>query len=169
MTKRKGSGEESGFGGVFKGLADLIEKLGDLADKGEALKQGEGELRHRDVKGVYGFSVKVGLGDKGDKEVKVEPFGNVRRDDKTGETVVQEMREPVVDVFEEKDHTLVVCEMPGISTKDVTLTVKDDLLTIYAEKRDKKYRKEILLPQNYPQEKMKMTCNNGILEIKCVN
>ena len=27
MTKRKGSGEESGFGGVFKGLADLIEKL----------------------------------------------------------------------------------------------------------------------------------------------
>ena len=55
MTKRKGSGEESGFGGVFKGLADLIEKLGDLADKGEALKQGEGELRHRDVKGVYGF------------------------------------------------------------------------------------------------------------------
>jgi hypothetical protein len=38
MTKRKGSGEESGFGGVFKGLADLIEKLGDLAEKGEKLK-----------------------------------------------------------------------------------------------------------------------------------
>ena len=168
MTKRKGSGEESGFGGVFKGLADLIEKLGDLADKGEQLKKGEGEIHHRDVKGVYGFSVKVGLGDKGDKEVKVEPFGNVRRDDKTGETVVQEIREPVVDVFEEKDHTLVVAEMPGVSTKDVTLTVKDDLLTIYAEKRDKKYRKEILLPRSYPQEKMKMTCNNGILEIKCV-
>ncbi len=98
----------------------------------------------------------------------MEPFGNVRRDEKSGETVVQEIREPVVDVFEEKDHTLVVAEMPGISTKDVTLTVKDDLLTIYAEKRDKKYRKEILLPRSYPREKMKMTCNNGILEIKCV-
>lgn len=35
MTKKKGSGEVSGFGGVFKGLADLIEKLGDLAEKGE--------------------------------------------------------------------------------------------------------------------------------------
>jgi len=168
MTKRKGGSEESGFGGVFKGLADLIEKLGDLADKGESLKQGAGELHHRDVKGVYGFSVKVGLGDKGEKEVKVEPFGNVRRDEKSGETVVQEIREPVVDVFEEKDHALVVAEMPGVSTKDVTLTVKDDLLTIYAEKRDKKYRKEILLPRSYPQEKMKMSCNNGILEIKCV-
>ena len=167
MTKTKGSGEVSGFGGVFKGLADLIEKLGDLADKGEQLKK-SGEIHHQDVKGVYGFSVKVGLGDKGDKEVKVEPFGNVHRDEKSGETVVQEIREPVVDVFEEKDHTLVVAEMPGVSTKDVTLTVKDDLLTIYAEKRDKKYRKEILLPRSYPQEKMKMSCNNGILEIKCV-
>jgi len=167
MTKKKGSGEVSGFGGVFKGLADLIEKLGDLADKGEALK-GSGEFQQQGVKGVYGFTVKTGLGDRGDREMKVEPFGNVHRDARTGETVVQEIREPVVDVFEEKDHTLVVAEMPGVSTKDVTLTVKDDLLTIYAEKRDKKYRKEILLPRSYPQEKMKMSCNNGILEIKCV-
>ena len=166
MTKRK-SGKEAGFGGVFKGLADLIEKLGDLAEKGENLKK-SGEIQQRDLKGVYGFSVKVGLGDKGDKEVKVEPFGNVRKDESSGETVVQEIREPVVDVFEEKDHALVVAEMPGISTKDVRLEVKDDLLTIHAEKRDKKYRKEILLPRSYPREKMKVSCNNGILEIKCV-
>ena len=168
MTKKKeSSGGEMSFGGVFKGLADLIEKLGDLAEKGERLKK-SGEFQHRDVKGVYGFSVKMGLGDKGEHEVKVEPFGNVRRNARSGETVVQEIREPVVDVFEEKDHTLVVAEMPGISTKDVQLTVKDDLLTIYAEKKDKKYRKEILLPHSYPREKMKMSCNNGILEIKCV-
>ena len=168
MTKKKkDSGGEVGFGGIFKGVADLIEKLGDLAEKGEHLKR-SGEFQHRDVKGVYGFSVKVGMGDKGEQEVKVEPFGNVRRNAKSGETVVQEIREPVVDVFEEKDHTLVVAEMPGISTKDVQLTVKDDLLTIYAEKKDKKFRKEVLLPRNYPREKMKMSCNNGILEIKCV-
>ncbi|MBM4275940.1 MAG: Hsp20/alpha crystallin family protein [Deltaproteobacteria bacterium] len=166
MTKKKESGGEIGFGGLFKGLADLIEKLGELAEKGEQLKK-SGEFQHRDVKGVYGFSVKMGLGEKGDHEVKVEPFGNVRRDEKSGETVVQEIREPVVDVFEEKDHTLVVAEMPGISTGDVHLEVKDDLLTIYAEKKDKKYRKEILLPRNYPLEKMKMSCNNGILKIRC--
>lgn len=167
MTKKRGSGTDAGFGGVFRGLADLIEKLGDLAEKGEHLKK-SGEFHHRDVKGVYGFSVKMGLGEKGDQEVKVEPFGNLRRDRQSGETVVQEIREPVVDVFEEKDHTLVVAEMPGISTRDVRLEVKEDLLTIYAEKKDKKYRKEILLPRNYPPEKMKMSCNNGILEIKCV-
>jgi len=166
MTKRKKAEEETGFGGIFKGLADLIEKLGDLAETGERLKK-SGEFQQKDVKGVYGFSVKVGLGDKGDKEVKVEPFGNVRKDAESGETVVQEIREPVVDVFEEQDHTLVVAEMPGISAADVRLEVKDDLLAIYAEHQDKKYRKEILLPRSYPREKMKVSCNNGILEIRC--
>jgi HSP20 family protein len=167
MTKRKKPGEGSGFGGIFKGLADLIEKLGELAEKGEHLKKA-GEFKQKDMKGVYGFSVKVGLGEQGDKEVRVEPFGNVRKDAKTGETVVQEVRQPVVDLFEEKDHILVVAEMPGISAKDVRLEVQDDLLTIYAEKKDKKYRKEILLPRSYPKEKMKVSCNNGILEIKCL-
>lgn len=166
MTKRKKPGEGIGFGGVFKGLADLIEKLGDLAEKGEQLKK-SGEFQQKDLKGVYGFSVKVGLGEKGEKGVKVEPFGNVRRDARTGETTVQEIREPIVDVFEEKDHILIVGELPGISTKDVRLEVQDDLLTIYAEKKDKKYRKEILLPRSYPKEKMEVSCNNGILEIKC--
>jgi HSP20 family protein len=166
MTKRKKTEEGGGIGGIFGGLADLIEKLGDLAEKGEKLKK-SGEFGEKDVKGVYGFSVKWGLGEKGAKEVKVEPFGNVRRDEKSGETVVQEIREPVVDVFEEEDYTLVVAEMPGISAKDVRLEVKDDLLTIYAEKQDKKYSKEILLPRSYPREKMKVSCNNGILEIKC--
>jgi HSP20 family protein len=173
MTKRKDreftEEANSSFGGIFKGLADLIDKLGDLAEKGEELrKAGEFQGESKDIKGVYGFSVKVGLGEKGEKGIKVEPFGNVRKDARSGETKVQEIREPVVDVFEEKGYTLVVAEIPGISADDVQLSVQDDLLTIYAEKADKKYRKEILLPRSYPREKMTITCNNGILEIKCV-
>jgi HSP20 family protein len=171
MTNRKVKGGESGysFGGIFKGLADLVEKLGELADKGETLsKSGEIRGESKDLKGVYGFTVKVGLGDKGDKEFKVEPFGNVRQDADSGETTVQEIREPVVDVFEEKGYTLVVAEIPGVSLKEVRLDVKDDLLTIHAARGDKKYRKEILLPRAYPRDRMKVSCNNGILEIKCV-
>ncbi len=60
--------------------------------------------------------------------------------------MVQEVREPVVDIFEEEDHVLVVAEMPGVSPEDVKITVEDDLLTISAERGDKKYRKEVLLP-----------------------
>ena len=70
----------------------------------------------------------------------------------TGQPVVEEIREPVVDLFEEKDHLLIVAEMPGISAADVQLEVKDDVLTIMAAKGDKKYRKEVLLPGSYPKE-----------------
>ncbi|HUT04002.1 MAG TPA: Hsp20/alpha crystallin family protein [bacterium] len=164
MSDKKSGG---GFGGILGGFADLVDKLGELAEKGERLSRtGEIDFKRKgkDLKGVYGFSVKVGLG--GD-EVKIEPFGNIRRDKESGEAVVQEIREPIADVFEEKDHTLVVVEMPGISEDDVQIDVKDDLLTLYAEHGEKKYRKEVLMPKSYPKEKMCISCNNGILEIKC--
>jgi HSP20 family protein len=156
------------FDGILKGLGDLVKNLGELAEKGERLSK-TGEFRglggEKNLKGVYGFSVKVG--GLGGEEVKVEPFGNLRRDEESGETVVQEVREPVVDIFEEDDHTLIVAEMPGIRKSDVRLDVKDDLLTVHAEHGDKKYRKEILLPKSYPSEKMVVSCNNGIVKIKC--
>ena len=57
--------------------------------------------------------------------------------------------------------------MPGTGAKDVQIEVKDDLLTINAKRGDKRYRKEVLLPRAYPREKMEVSCNNGILEIKC--
>ncbi|MBN2208057.1 MAG: Hsp20/alpha crystallin family protein [Candidatus Coatesbacteria bacterium] len=159
--------KSGGFEWLLGGFSDLVEKLGELAEKGEQLSQtGEIDFKQKgkSLKGLYGFSVKVGLG--GD-EVKIEPFGNIRKDKETGEAVVQEIREPVADVFEEKDYTLIVVEMPGISENDVQIEVKDDLLTLYAEDGEKKYRKEILMPKSYPKEKMRTSCNNGILEIKC--
>jgi HSP20 family protein len=73
----------------------------------------------------------------------------------------------VVDVFEEEDHVLVVAEMPGVSVEDVKITVEDDLLTISAERGDKKYRKEVLLPASSTRKKTQVTCNNGVVEIKC--
>lgn len=161
-----GVGLDIGVGGILKGLANLVERLGELAETGEELSRtGEIHGSGKGVKGIYGFTVKVGLGDE---KARVEPFGNIRKDQKTGQTVVQEIREPVVDVFDEEDHTLVVAEIPGISAKDVQLDVKDDLLTIDAARGDKKYRKEVLLPGTFPREKMLVSCNNGILEIKCV-
>ena len=164
MSEKK---EGLGFAGILKGVTDLVGKLGELADKGEELsKSGTIDFggKEKDMKGVYGFSVKVGLGGDG---VKVEPFGNIRKDEVSGEPAVQEISEPVVDLFEEKDHILIVAEMPGISTADVQLDVEDDLLILYAEKGEKKYRKEILLPKSYSREKMQITANNGIVEIKC--
>ena len=163
-----GAGAEAGFGGILRGLGGLVEKLAELADAGSELSR-SGEIRGpgtgKEVRGIYGFTVKVGLGGEG---VKVEPFGNIRRDRDSGQPVVEEIREPAVDVFEESDHTLVVAEMPGIGAEDVRLDAQDDVLTILAENGAKKYRKEVLPPGRFPREKMQISCANGVVEIRCV-
>ncbi len=153
-----------GLGGFLGGLATLLEKLGELAEKREELhKSGEFRDSQGKVRGVYGVSIRTGLGDQG---VKVEPFGNVRKDEQTGKTVVAEVREPLVDIFEEPGYVLVVAEMPGISEGAFHLEVKDDVLTISATQGDMKYRKEVLLPAAFTPAQMSPTCRNGILEVK---
>ena len=166
--RRKGSQEEGflGLGGFLGGLSTLLEKLGELAEKGgEIRKSGEigGEGSAGKVRGVYGFTIKTGLAGEG---VKVEPFGNVHRDRETGQAIVQEVHEPVVDLFEEKDHVLVVAEMPGVAEEDVHLELKDDILIVVAAKGEKKYRKEVLLPATFGVKKMTYTCRNGVLEVR---
>ena len=154
-----------GLGGILKGLTDLVEKLDDLAESGgELSKTGELLGKNQQVKGIYGFTVKVGLGD--DKP-RVEPFGNIHKDTQSGNTVVQEVREPVVDVFEEKDHVLVIAEMPGISAGDVHVEIDGDLLTLSAARGDKKYHKEVQLPESSSRDNAQVSCNNGVVEIKC--
>jgi HSP20 family protein len=158
------NGIGGGLGGILKGLGDLVEKLGDLEKQGEISKTGSINGPGEQLRGIYGFTVKVGLGDQGPR---IEPFGNIRRDADSGRTEVQEVREPMVDVFEEEDHLLVLAELPGVGKDDIKVDVKDDVLTITAERGDKKYRKEVLLPYCVPKSKMQVTCNNGVLEIKC--
>ena len=170
MSKKKPNknAEEGlmGLGGFLGGLGTLIEKLGEMAEHGDELHK-TGEIRSSDpdgkVRGVYGFSVKVGLGDQ---ETKIEPFGNIHKDKQTGKTVVDEIREPLVDVFEEQDHVLVVAELPGIGEEDVHVELEDDIVTLFAEHGDKKYRKEVLLPQAFSADKMSRSCRNGVVEIK---
>jgi HSP20 family protein len=167
--KRTKKGEEAGGGieGIFRGLSDLVERLSDLAEKGEQLsKSGEFQWEggKKEGKGIFGFSVKVGLGGE---EVEVRPFGNIGKDKATGKSVVREIREPLVDVFEEEDHVLIVAEMPGIEAEDVQLDLVDDVLTLSAQRGNKKYRKEILLPGTFRKDQISVSCKHGIVEIKC--
>jgi HSP20 family protein len=170
MAKKRAQGdgsrhESEGASGFVKGLTELVEKLGELAETGrEFARSGEFHTGSSDVKGVYGINVRVGLGGK---PVQVEPFGNLRFDTRSKVPVVQEVREPVVDVLEEADHLLVVAEMPGIGAEDVKIELNDDVLTISAKGRGKKYYKEVLLPRVCQKEKMIVSCNTGIVEVKC--
>ena len=163
------AGGENRFGRILSGLTDIAEKLNEISEKGETVtKKGEFTFPSKKggVKGVYGFSLKTGLGGK-DDAIKVEPFGNIRKDKKTGEAVVQEIHEPLIDVFEDEDATTLIAEMPGVGTGDIKIDVRDDVLTISADKGEKKYRKEVLLSHSPAKDRIKVTCNNGIVTIRC--
>ena len=74
MSNKDGEfGRKGSLEGMLKGFTDILEKLGELAEKGEQLSRTEKihfKNGEKGLKGVYGFSIKVGLGDEG---VKVEP------------------------------------------------------------------------------------------------
>lgn len=165
-----GKAVSDAFSGILGGLTEIIERLGEIAEKGGEISRGgeftvDTNLKDKEFKGVYGFSIKTGIG--GQKPT-VEPFGNIRKDKATGRTIVEEVREPIVDVFEEEDHVLVVAEMPGIEAEGIDVDIQDDILTISAEKGRKKYRKEVLLPKVCDKDRISISGNNGIVEIKCM-
>ena len=150
-----------GFGEVFKGLGNFLDLLGQMAEKGESEIRRTGEVRGpRGARGVYGFSVKMG----GGGTPVVERFGNIRSTERGPE--VSEVREPLADVFDEGDHILVVVELPGVAEADIRIEAKDDILTLSAEGRERRYAKEILLPAPVDPASARQSYQNGVLEVR---
>jgi HSP20 family protein len=152
-----------GLGGLFKGIEKLIDLAAELKEAGgEIRKEGEIDLTRlkEGMKGVYGFSIKTAVGGK----PVVETFGNIK---KTPEgPVVEEEREPLTDVFDEKDEVVVIAEIPGVSEDGISVDLKGDILEISAVGKNRKYRKEVLLPVQVKKETLSYTFKNGILEVR---
>lgn len=152
-----------GLGGLFQGIENLLDLAAKLKESGgEINKEGEIDLSHlkKGMKGVFGFSVKTAVGGT----PVVESFGNVKNTAKG--PVVEEVREPITDVFNEAQEIRIYAEMPGVNKEDIQLDLKEDLLEISAESGDRKYRKEVLLPAKVKPETLVSSYNNGILEIR---
>jgi HSP20 family protein len=154
------------LGGLLGGLGGFIEKLGELAEAGEELaKSGEFQDASGKIRGIYGINVKTALGESGQTELKVEPFGNVRRgtaDRPKGEDI----REPLVDIHEEDDYVLVLVELPGVAKENVSLEVADGQLKLSATRGKTTYRSELDLPESCKGETMSWECSNGILQAR---
>lgn len=168
--KNGGMDFDFGLGGLFKGLGSLIDSATKLAEKGEELsKTGEIDFSGldkikglKDLKGVYGIRVRT----LADGRPSVQPFGNIKKTPRG--PVVEEVREPIVDVFDESEGIHIVAEMPGVDEKDIRLEINGDILNIAAEGENRKYQKEVLLSRQGKSEDMTWTYKNGILEIRIV-
>ncbi|MEI6888009.1 MAG: Hsp20/alpha crystallin family protein [Bacteroidales bacterium] len=167
MENDKDKKDEAGFelfglGGLFKGIEKLVDLAGKLEEKGGMSKEGEINFDHikKGMKGVYGFTINTA----GGGSPKVETFGNIK---KTPEgPKVDEEREPITDLFDEKNELVIIAEMPGIEETDIKIDLKEDILEISAISKTRSYRKEMLLPVKASKQNLKHKFTNGILEIR---
>ena len=151
------------LGGFINGIEKLVDLAEELKDSGgELKKEGEIDLGHlkEGMKGVFGFSIKTMAGGK----PIVESFGNIKKTPQ-GPTV-EEVREPMTDVFDEKEEIRIYSEMPGVNEADIKFDLKGDILDISAQSGDRKYHKEILLPLQVKKEALSYTYKNGVLEVR---
>jgi HSP20 family protein len=88
---------------------------------------------------------------------------------------------PHTDIYEEKYELVVKTELPGISEKELEVTLEGDVLTIKAEKKDEvtedttqhtreryygRYVRSIYLPAKVNSEKVSASLENGVLELR---
>ena len=152
-----------GLGGLFKGIENLIDLAAKLKESGGQInREGEVDLSHlkEGMKGVFGFSVNTAVGG----EPVVESFGNIKQT--PAGPAVEEVREPLTDVFDEEREIKVFAEMPGVRAEDIRLDLKDDILDIRAESGKRKYHKEVLLPAPVNPKTLTFRYSNGILEVE---
>ena len=89
---------------------------------------------------------------------------------------------PMVDTYEKDDAIVVNAELPGVNKEDISVDVKNNILTISGERKheedvneDNYFRKErfygkfqrsFTLPDNVDSEKVDAVYKDGVLEVK---
>ena len=155
-----------GVGGIIGSVIDLASGLTDMVDWSKLDADTLAELRRASQtragarpRGVYGFSV----GSLGGIP-RVRPFGNIRRTEKG--PIIDEVREPLIDVFDEGDAVSIVVELPGVEEKDIQTEVIGDTLKLTTATKGRTYAKEIDLPCAVEEGKLESFYKNGVLEIR---
>lgn len=168
ITKGLGNVDLS-LGTLSKGLGGFMDLVSDMMEEGvtEVRRGGEISGLGKRVHGMYGFKVSTMPGGKhgGGKHsrgLKRTTICHRKRIDCSKITD----SEPLIEVFEEGDHVNVIAEIPGLSEAEIKTKVKDGVLSISTDSKDKKYTKEIPLPELTDSKPVKKSYKNGILKLK---
>jgi HSP20 family protein len=114
---------------------------------------------------VYGYSMTIGP----DGKPKVREFGNIKSP--VGEMGSFEQpslsaeREPLIDISSTDNEVKIVAEMPGISKEKIKVNAYDNNVEIKSDDPNRKYHKQIEVPEDIDIESARSNYNNGVLEI----
>jgi HSP20 family protein len=113
----------------------------------------------------YYYGYQITMGPEGKPHIR--EFGNVRPSTK-GLVEQSTIRQPLVDTsINEKENVMIItAEMPGITKEDAKVTIDEALVTIHAEKGNKKYHTELPINKELDADSTKASYINGILELR---
>lgn len=148
---------EGVVGQLIPGLGGIVKALEKSSPEfRKRIAETDAEIKHRIETGwnskpriEYGISIKPLVSER-----KVTPI-------KEEEKAEEPEREPLIDVFEEKDYISVIAELPGIEEKDIGTKMTGNTLEISAGK----HSRTIKLP-SVPKSIIERTYRHGILQLK---
>jgi len=150
------------FEDIFHDVDDFYKKLTkkmfkEMEDIEEALRsgklEGEWDIKPIEEPGVKGYVARgrFPLGNKSAPKTLTLP-----------EQIKDEVREPLTDVFEDKDNVKLYMELPGVEKDDIQLNITDG----HAEIKAKNFFKAIDLPtKDVVSDKAVANYKNGVLEV----
>jgi HSP20 family protein len=126
--------------------------------------------------------------------VKYNPFGELRSiqeqmnrlldlawQKETGEELKEGLWQPPVDIYEDSESVVIKAELPDIDQKDIEVKIEDNTLTLRGERKQEKdlkkenyhrieryygtFQRSFALPHTINQEKVKASCERGVLTI----
>lgn len=139
----------------LNGLQKWIELASEIENK-EVRREGKIEGLPKKLQGVYGINISTLVNNKS----VAKNLGNNK------ETPLdKEVREPLVDIFDEEDSIVVIAEIPGVTEQGIKIEIKEQILELSALGQEKNYYSNIILPSQVIPSSMKSSHNNEVLKI----
>jgi HSP20 family protein len=166
----------SDFDAEFERMRRYMDRMMQAAMRGGLARDGPNRPF------IYGFSMRTGP----DGRPVFQEFGNTRNVKRvTGpgqsacpavgegqEGPVRDQggpeyggREPLTDVIDCGETLAVTVELPGVERDDIELEISNDTLTIRVDTDERRYYKEVDLPEAVEEDTTKASYKNGVLDV----
>ena len=156
-----------GFKAILTSLIKIVDKLAAVAaDDLQRAPVGASPPApaEKAPRAVFGFCLRTVPGCEG---LVVERFGNVRSTPDGGDPIVTSVREPLTEMRDRGTHLELRLEMPGIREEDLQIDVNDQRLRLTAKRGESDFAKEIRWPASAGQGRPTVSCQAGLVEIRC--
>ena len=98
-----------------------------------------------------------------------------------GEELREGIWQPPVDIYEDENSVVIKAELPGVDQKEIDIRIEDNTLTLRGERKHSQevkkenyhrverfygtFQRSFSLPHTIDQERVKATCDQGVLTI----